>query len=125
MPRAYGSTESKGLEVYCLTPAGADSTNGGADHYPALQGNKHDQRNILLAYHIHRALVHSVGMADRGIRRARFVVLREATMPAVLIEAGFMSHADEMRRIQDPAHRRQTAQAILDGLLAYKRIIER
>jgi N-acetylmuramoyl-L-alanine amidase len=64
-------------------------------------------------------------MVDRGVRRARFVVLREASMPAVLIEGGFMSQPDELRKIKDVVYRRQTAQAILDGLLAYKRLIER
>jgi N-acetylmuramoyl-L-alanine amidase len=80
---------------------------------------------MLLAYHVHRALVEGGGLADRGIRRARFVVLRGAAMPAILIEAGFMSRPEELRRIRDPQHRRQTAQAILDGLFAYKRLLER
>ena len=35
-----GNTESKGVETYCLTTAGANSTNGGSDGYPALKGNK-------------------------------------------------------------------------------------
>lgn len=120
-----GNTESKGVEVYCLTPAGANSTNGGCDQYPSLQGNRHDAQNMMLAYQIHSSLVGGLGMNDRGLRRARFVVLRQAEMPAVLIEAGFMSQPEEMRRIEDPARRRQTARAILDGLLAYKRQVER
>jgi N-acetylmuramoyl-L-alanine amidase len=45
-------------------------------------------------------------------------------MPAVLIEAGFMSEPGEMRKIQDAGHRRRTAQAILEGLLAYKRAVD-
>jgi N-acetylmuramoyl-L-alanine amidase len=120
-----GNTESRGVEVYCLTPAGANSTNGGSDSYPPLPGNRQDEKNMLLAYQLHTALVEHVGLVDRGVRRARFVVLREAEMPAVLIEAGFMSQPEELRRIQDPAARRQTAQAILDGILAYKRLVER
>jgi N-acetylmuramoyl-L-alanine amidase len=119
------NTDVRGVEVYCLTPAGANSTNGGADSYPPLPGNRHDEKNMLLAYQIHSALVEHVGLVDRGVRRARFVVLREADLPAVLIEAAFMSHPDELRKIEDPVYRRQTAQAILDGLLAYKRLVER
>jgi N-acetylmuramoyl-L-alanine amidase len=121
-----GNSESRGVEVYCLTPPGANSTNGGSDTYPGpLAGNKHDEKNVLLAYRIHTSLVENLGLADRGVRRARFQVLRDAEMPAVLVEAGFMSQRDEMRRIQDPTYRRQTAQAILDGVLAYKRLVER
>jgi N-acetylmuramoyl-L-alanine amidase len=121
-----GDTETDGVEVYCLTPTGAASTNGGADSYPRpLPGNRNDERNILLAYQLQRSLVEKLALPDRGVRRARFVVLREAEMPAVLIEAGFMSRPDQMRRIQDPEHRRRTAQALLDGVLAYKKAIER
>jgi N-acetylmuramoyl-L-alanine amidase len=120
------NNEIRGVEVYCLTPAGANSTNGGSDQYGGgLRGNRHDERNILLAYEIHRSLVDSAALVDRGVRRARFEVLRDANIPAVLIEAGFMSHAEEMRNIQDSGRRRQTAQAIVDGLLAYKRLVER
>ncbi|MFO1497407.1 MAG: N-acetylmuramoyl-L-alanine amidase [Verrucomicrobiota bacterium] len=119
------NTESRGVETYCLTPDGANSTNGGADEYGTLPGNRLDENNMLLAYKIHRSLVEDLGMADRGLRRARFEVLREAVMPAVLVEAGFMSNPDELRKIQDPTHRRQTAQSILDGLLAYRRTVER
>ncbi len=121
-----GDTETDGVEVYCLTPAGATSTNGGADSYPGpLPGNRNDERNILLAYQLQRSLVEKLAVPDRGVRRARFVVLREAEIPAVLIEAGFMSRPDQMRRIQDAEHRRKTAQAVLDGVLAYKKAIER
>jgi N-acetylmuramoyl-L-alanine amidase len=62
---------------------------------------------------------------DRGIRRARFVVLREATAPAVLIEGGFMTDPTEAERIYDPGYRKRMAQAITEGVVAYKRIVER
>lgn len=120
------NTVSKGAEVYCLTLDGATSTNGGTERYPgALAGNQNDEKNILLAYHIQRSLVTHAGMVDRGVRRARFEVLRDAAMPAVLVEAGFMSEPGEMRKILDAGHRRRTAQAILDGLLAYKQAVDR
>jgi N-acetylmuramoyl-L-alanine amidase len=58
------------------------------------------------------------------VRRARFSVLREATMPAVLVEAGFMSHPVEGKKIISPAYRRQIARAIADGVISYKRQTE-
>lgn len=118
--------EPRGVEVYCLTPAGANSTNGGSDQYGSdLPGNRQDAKNSLLAYHVQQSLVSDVGLADRGVRRARFAVLRESEMPAILVESGFMSNPDEMRNIQDAKRRRQTAQAIADGVLTYKRLLER
>jgi N-acetylmuramoyl-L-alanine amidase len=58
------------------------------------------------------------------VKRARFAVLRTATMPAVLIECGFMSDPAEAKQIFAPAFRTRTAQAIVEGLLAYKRVVE-
>jgi N-acetylmuramoyl-L-alanine amidase len=62
---------------------------------------------------------------DRGVRRARFAVLRYSELPAVLVEAGFMSHPEEFRKIAESEYRSKLAQAIVDGIMAYKRLVER
>lgn len=116
----------RGAEVYCMTPVGAPSTNargegGGAGWYP---GNRSNDRNVFLAYHLQKALTQALGAEDRGVHRARFAVLRDATMPAVLIEAGFMSNPAEGRKIFDAGYRRQIAKAIVDGMGAYRRGVE-
>lgn len=112
-----------GSEVYCLTPVGAASTNarGVGAGSAASDGNRHDSENILLAYHIQKALLRTLGTNDRGVRRARFQVLREVQVPAALIEAGFLSHPVEGRKIFDPAYRRQMAKAIVQGVVAYQK----
>jgi N-acetylmuramoyl-L-alanine amidase len=116
--------EVDGTEVYCLTPDGAFSTNaGGEGNTRWCAGNRQNEKNMLLAYQLQKALVNNLSVDDRGVKRARYEVLRDATMPAVLIEAGFMSNPAESRRIFDPAYRRQMAQAIVDGILAYKRSV--
>jgi N-acetylmuramoyl-L-alanine amidase len=116
----------QGTEIYCLTPAGADSTNGRAagDDTRGCPGNQFNERNIFLAYQLQRSMTQNLGVEDRGVRRARFWVLRDALMPAVLIEAGYMSHPMEGRRILDADYRRQVAHAIVEGVLAYKREVE-
>ena len=88
-------------------------------------GNKQNSHNVLLAYQIHRALVNRLPVDDRGVRRARYEVLRLATVPAVLIEGGFMTDPTEAERIYDANYRKRMAQAIVEGLLAYKRVVER
>ena len=117
----------KGAEVYCLTPPGAPSTNaggegGGAGWFP---GNRYNDENMFLAYQLQRTLTHEVSVEDRGVHRARFWVLRDAAMPAVLIEAGFLSHPIEGRRIFSSSYRRQLATAIVDGIEAYRRTMNR
>lgn len=120
-------SEARGTEVYCLTPAGASSTAAGSDGPTtgSLAGNRHDEKNFLLAYHTQRSLLRALGSEDRGVRRARFAVLRDATMPAVLVEAGFLSHPAEGRKIVDAAYRRKMATAIVDAVRAYQRVVER
>ena len=115
----------KGVETYCLTPAGAFSSNAqGEGDTRWLNANANDQKNMLLAYLIQNSLARELAVEDRGVKRARFQVLREAAMPAVLIEGGFLSHPSEQRRILDPNYRRRMARAIVDGILAYKKMVK-
>jgi len=122
---------AKGVEVYCLTPAKANSTNAGQwGHFGeisewgpntgSLAGNRCDNWNVLLAYQLQKSLVKNLSAEDRGIRRARFAVLRTAEMPAVLIEGGFLTDSVEQKKIADPKYRGQLAAAIVQGVLAYQ-----
>jgi len=115
-----------GTEVYCLTPAGACSTNarGEAGNANPCAGNRLDEKNLFLAYQVQKSLTRTLETEDRGVRRARFAVLREAVMPAILIEAGYLSHPAEGRKILDPAYRREIARAIVQGVLSYKHLVE-
>jgi N-acetylmuramoyl-L-alanine amidase len=121
-----GRSSVQGAEVYCLTPTGASSTNahGEGASAGAFPGNRHNDLNLLLAYQVQKALTHGLAVEDRGVRRARFAVLRDAAMPAVLIEAGFMSNPEEAHKIFTAAYRQKMARAIVEGLLAYKRAAE-
>jgi N-acetylmuramoyl-L-alanine amidase len=120
-----GRNEVNGSEVYCLTPAGATSFNAhGEGDTRWVSANRNDEKNMQLAYQVQKSLVARLQAEDRGVKRARYAVLRDATMPAVLIEGGFMSHPVEGRKILDAAYRREMARAIVDGILAYKRIVK-
>ena len=118
-----GKSQVKGIETYCLTPAGASSSNAGGEigDGGTKPGNRNNDKNMFLAYELHKSLLQSLGAEDRGVRRARFLVLCYAEMPAVLIEGGYMSHPTESKKIYDPIYRRQMAHAIVEGVLAYQR----
>lgn len=72
-----------------------------------------------LAQDVQQAMVAGTGLADIGTLRAGFYVLRNTTMPAILVEGGFLSNPTEARRISTAAFHRTEAQAIDQGLLAY------
>lgn len=72
-----------------------------------------------LAEIIHYNILNSVDIQDRNIRRARFYVLRHSEMPAVLVEVGFLTGAEDASNLKNPEHRRQMAKAIARGIVQY------
>lgn len=119
-----GKAEVKGPETYCITPVGASSSNseGKGAGYGATPANRMEGRSLLLAYQVQKALVRNLGVEDRSVRRARFAVLRDAEMPAILVESGYMTHPVEGKKIFDAAYRKQIASAIVKGILNYQKL---
>jgi N-acetylmuramoyl-L-alanine amidase len=115
-----------GAEVYCMTPAHESSTNarGEGTQNGAYPANRLDSKNVLFAHSVQKALEKNLNIEDRGIKRARFAVLRSVEMPAVLVEGAFMSNKGDAKKISDPKWRQQLAGAISEGILAYKRLVE-
>jgi N-acetylmuramoyl-L-alanine amidase len=72
-----------------------------------------------LAQTIHSSILQNLDVKDRGIRRARFYVLRKTSMPSVLVEVGFVTGRDDAAKLSNPAYRSQMAQAIARGILLY------
>jgi N-acetylmuramoyl-L-alanine amidase len=63
-------------------------------------------------------------LRDRGVKQAPFRVLIGATMPAVLVELGFMSNPDEEKKLQDPGYRDQLVEALTRAIARYKAQVE-
>lgn len=74
-----------------------------------------------LARTIHSNVLRNVTIRDRGVRQARFYVLRKSAMPAVLVEVGFVTGREDAPRLSTSAYRQQMAQAIASGILQYIR----
>ncbi|MBD1875680.1 DUF3747 domain-containing protein [Nodosilinea sp. FACHB-131] len=72
-----------------------------------------------LARSIHSAVLQNVSMRDRGVRQARFYVLRYTTMPSVLVETGFVTGAEDAARFRDPAAVNRIADGVARGILTY------
>jgi N-acetylmuramoyl-L-alanine amidase len=119
-----GKAEVQGPETYCITPVGAASSNaqGEGRDYGATTANRFEQNGLLLAYQVQKSLVRNLGVVDRSVRRARFAVLRDAAMPAILIEGGYMTHPVEGKKIFTAAYRKQMATAIVKGILNYQKL---
>lgn len=62
---------------------------------------------------------------SRGVKQAPFKVLMGATMPAVLVEIGFITNPEEEARLKDGAYRDKIAQAIIDSVAAFKERVDK
>ena len=116
----------QGTETYCITPVGASSSNaqGEGAGYGPTSANHNEQKSILLAWSVQKALVHLLGAPDRAVRRARYAVLRDAIMPSILVEGGYMTHPVEGARIFTSGYRRLMARAIVQGILTYQKSLQ-
>lgn len=86
--------------------------NGIETYYYSDRGNR-------LAQFIHRSMIQATGRPDRGVRQARFYVIRNTSMPAVLLETGFVTGGQDARLLADSAFQRRMAEAIARGILEY------
>jgi N-acetylmuramoyl-L-alanine amidase len=116
---ASANRDAGGAETYMLPSRGFPSTSDGTDNGHAYRGNQYDTENARLAFAIHRGLLTYTGAVDRGIRRARFEVLREAPCPAVLVECGFITHRHESSRLRTPEHLDRLAAGLSAGVATY------
>ena len=86
--------------------------NGVETYYASGTGRR-------LAAAIQASMLAATGMNDRGVKQARFFVLRRTSMPAALVEVGFVTGAADAPLLADSAWRETAANAIARGILQY------
>ncbi len=118
------SSGGAGVESYALAPAGVVSNASQEGHFvdsdnQRNNGNALDAQNMALAAAVHASVLSRVSVFDRGVRHARFLVLRDIKIPAVLLEGGFLSNPFEGRRIATAQYRQQLGAAIAQAVQSY------
>ncbi len=84
-------------------------------HHPS------SSRGRQLAQSIQSSILQSINMRNRGVKSANFSVLRNTSMPAALVEVGFVTGRSDASKLKDPAFRQQMATAIARGVINYIR----
>ncbi len=74
-----------------------------------------------LATEVQRQLIKATGLPNRGVRSAKFFVIRKTRMPSVLTETAFISNPREERLLIDPNFREKVARAMAQGMANYVR----
>ncbi len=84
-----------------------------------LQRSETHGESSRLAYAVHQRLVAHTQATDLGVQQAPFYVLMGVEAPAILIEAGFITHPTEGRRLADAKYQQAIADAVVEGVQAF------
>ena len=126
---ATGSNpNATGFEIFSLTPRGAPSTNDDslALHFVNMQaGSPMEAQSMELSTVVYHSMLGHIQEFDRGIKRARFAVLRQTKIPSILVEGGFLSEAGDSKRIADVAWRKELAESLCTGIENYRNLVEK
>jgi N-acetylmuramoyl-L-alanine amidase len=112
-----------GFEIFSFTPRGAPSTSDDSVTPSSLSmqaGSQVDAPSMALSACVYHSLLGHIPEFDRGIKRARFAVLRLTKVPAVLIEGGFLTERGESKLIATKEWRARLAHAIGVGIESYQ-----
>jgi len=137
---AAPSAQPRGIETYFLGPASDPGASQVAEREnaeavdPGPLAEDTDVAEILadlwrvgvqmrsahLAQEVQQGMARAVpGAVNRGVRQANFAVLRLSPVPAIVVEAGFLTHPQEGRRLADPSYLGRLARGIARGILRY------
>ncbi|MGO9307813.1 MAG: N-acetylmuramoyl-L-alanine amidase [Spirochaetia bacterium] len=128
---------ASGFEVWCLPPSYertlVDEKATGKENLdilPILNSMREEEISLestVLAQSILAGLDATIGKrsADRGLRQNDWYVVRNARMPAVLTEVGFVSNSEEAPRLADPAYLNDVAKGMYNGVNAFIQGFER
>ena len=116
-----------GVGTFITTSEGLDSSNhyGKKSDKSSVINNKFNTSNSILGFTIHSNLLKSSKRKDRGLRRARFSVLKNSSCPSALVECGFLSNINEEALLREKKYLQSIAYGITNGIRAYKILIDR
>ncbi len=125
------NSKAKGFEVWYLPPEyrrelldGSKLDSELSDVVPILNTMLEEEitvESILLAQSIQKGLNLTVGsfITDRGLKEESWFVVRNAKMPAVLVELGFITNAEEAVILGDATHLKKISEGIYNGISGF------
>ena len=78
----------------------------------------HDYSNEF-AQTVHNHLVKNIPTKDRGLFKSKFYVINHTTVPAILVEMGFISNDAERAMLITEKRKQQVAKSVADGIVEY------
>jgi N-acetylmuramoyl-L-alanine amidase len=93
----------------------SDSTINGLTTYY----QKHIPKSGILDSLLHNQLISHSSIVDRGSYTAPFFVLKGLNIPSVLIEPGYISNKEDLRKLQNDTYQDKISIAIKEAVLEY------
>lgn len=90
-------------------------------HVSGIETFYHSKQSHKLASDVHRGMLGRVKVVDRGVKYARYYVIRNCSIPAILVEGGFVSNSNERSRMKTAWFRDAVARGIADGIQKFRR----
>lgn len=84
-----------------------------------LETHYYHQESIDLAQSVHSALASTINSPNRGLFKSKFYVINHTTIPAILVETGFISNTAECAELNTTKRKQATAEAIANGIINY------
>lgn len=81
----------------------------------------HNRQSKRLAQDVHRGMLSRVKVVDRRVKYARYYVIRNTSIPSILVEGGFVSNSNERNRMKTAWFRDAVARGIADGIQKFRR----
>ena len=87
----------------------------------SLMQNAHLEHSLVFAEEVANAMKGGPISHNRGVSQDPFWVLWRTTMPAVLVEVGFITNANDLRALRSPEDRDRIAESLLKAVKAFKK----
>ncbi len=84
-----------------------------------VETHYYHQYSMSLAQTVHSAFASAVQSPNRGLFKSKFYVINHTTCPAILVEIGFISNANERAQLVSEKRKQDTAKSIADGIDNY------
>ena len=121
-----GPPGARGTETLYSYPKAMEAQQALRQQFGAPSGAKvSDTRGDMLAFAIQESVCAAVGSRDRGTKnRPNIGVTRRVYCPSVLVETGFVTDAEENKKLGTEAYQKRLAEGIANGILRYLQEVE-
>lgn len=90
-------------------------------HVSGIETFYYSSESRKLAQDVHRGMLSRVKVTDRGVKHARYYVIRNCKIPSILVEGGFVSNSSERSRMKTAWFRDAVARGVADGIQRFRR----